>query len=331
MTGSSRFPPALVCPYTLMAEEALAWAVLLFRQTLLLHPYPLPLPLSFQVLADQGLIQVRSLVRTREEIKEKDKRLRAFKDYVDNNPGRGFLKYLMEAAARDKMETQEEITGLLKGRPLTGSDRDFSDINGPILLCLIHEWMLREWEVETSLAAIEEQEKIMIRSWQENPEEGSIWKSVDPVVLKRDEGEINCPPALAAWWDLKKALVPEPVTLCTTQQWVWAEYYHLDPEEVRSSSIPLPDMGSLKEGMFQNNKITGVIREKREAVLVPSPGSASKNAVHDFQKALEELGLPPDGRFSLILPPHLPSSQASPSPSGEKSPDPLILLLPANI
>ena len=323
--------PALICPYTLMEEEALAWAILLFNQAVMLQPFPLPLPVSYQSLADQGLIQVRTMVRNRDEIKEKDKRLREFKDYVANNPGRGFLKYLMEAAALEEMETQEEIAGLLKGRPLKRSDKDFSIFNGPILLCLIHEWMMQEWEVETSLAAIEEQEKMMVQGWQENPGEGSIGESTEPVLLKRNEAEINCSPALAAWWDLKNILVPEPVTLFTTQQWVWMGYYGLDPEEVRSSALPLPDLGSLNRLISQNSKLIGVIQEKMQAVIRPSLGPASINPVNDFQKALGEIGLPPEGKYRLVFPPHLPSLPVPPTPSGQRGSDPLILLLPTLI
>ncbi len=283
---------ALICPYTLMEEEALSWAILLFQQALLLHPYPLPLPVSFQSLADQGLIQVRSPVRTREEIREKDILLRELEHYVANNPGRGFLKYLMEATAQEEMETQEEIAGLMMGRPLKKPISDSPLVSGPILLCLIHDWMIQEREVETSLAAIEEQEKILVQGWQENPEEVSIWKSAEPLVLKRIESEINCPPALSAWRELKNRLVPEPVTLFTTQQWVWAEHYGLDPEEGRTDSIPLPDLSSLTGATFNNPDINGLIREKMDAVLFLPIGSASKSVVDDFQKSLLSLDLP---------------------------------------
>jgi hypothetical protein len=323
--------PALICPYTLLEEESLAWAILIFQQALLLHPYPLPLPVSFQSPADRGLIQVRTMVRTREEIKGKDKQLKEFGDYVANNPGRGFLKYLKEAADLEEMETQEEIAGWIKGRPFTGSKRVFSIINGPILLCLIHEWMMKEWEVETSLAAIEEQEKIMVQGWQENPEEGSIGESTDPVVLKRNEAEFNCPPALAAWWDLKNTLVPEPVTLFTTQQWVWENHYDLDPEESRINSIPLPDLGSLTTANFNNQDVHRIIREKMDAVLHPAPAFDPQRAIDDFQKALWELGLPSDGKYRLVFPPYPPSFQPPPSPSSQKGSDPLILLLPTSI
>ena len=329
--SSNSYQPALICPYTLMEEEALAWAILLFQQALLLHPYPLPLPASIQSLADQGLIQVRSPVRTREEIREKDILLRELKQYVADNPGRGFLKYLIEAAAQEEMETQEEIAGLMMGRPLKKPHSDSPLVSGPILLCLIHEWMMQEWEVETSLAAIEEQEKNLVQGWQENPEEVSIWKSADPLVLKRIETEINCPPALSAWWELKNTLVPEPVTLFTTQQWVWAEHYGLDPEEGRINSIPLPDLSSLTTASFQNPDINRVIREKMDAVLRLPIGSASKSAVDDFQIALLQLDLPPEGKYRLVFPPNsspLPVPLSSP---GQRGSDPLILLLPASI
>jgi hypothetical protein len=321
--SSNIIRPALICPYTLMEEEALDWSVLLFGQAILLHPFPLPLPASIQSLADQGILQVRSLVQTPEAIREKDRVLRGIKQYVVDNPGRGFLKYLNEVALMEDQETQEEITGLMKGRPFLKPPKDFSIINGPILLGLIHDWMMQEWEVESSLALIEEQEKKLIQGWQENPEEGSVWESIDPLVLKRNEAEIHCPPALAAWWELKNTLVPEPITLFTTQQWVWTEYYGLDPEEGRISSIPLPDLGSLNKGITQNTEINGVIRDKMEAVLRPTVGSVSINAVEDFQKYLLELGLPPEGKYRLVFPPNPPSFS---SPRGS---DPLILLLPA--
>lgn len=329
--SSITYQPALICPYTLMEEEALAWSILLFGQAVLLHPYPLPLPVSVQSLEDQGMIQVRSPVRTREEIREKDILLRELEHYVTNNPGRGFLKYLMEAAAQERMETQEEITGLMMGRPLNKPPSDSSLVGGPILLCLIHEWMIQEREVETSLASIEEQEKVLVQGWQESPEEISIWKSADPLVLKRIETEINCPPALSAWWELKNALVPEPVTLFTTQPWVWAEHYGLDPEEGRINSISLPDLSSLNNGIFQNTKIHGPVREKMEAVLRLPLGSASKSAVDDFQIALLQLDLPSEGKYSLVFPPNSSPLPAPLSSSGQRGPDPLILLLPALI
>jgi hypothetical protein len=319
--------PALVCPFTLMEEEALAWSILLFGQTVLLHPYPLPLPVSFQIRRDQGMIQIRSLVQTAESIREKDRLLRGIKQYLIDNPGRGFLKYLIEAASLEEQETQEEITNLMTGRPFLKPE-SFA-LNGPILLCLIHEWMMQEWEVETSLDAVEEQEKNLIQGWQENPEEESIWKSAALSVLKSIEPEINCPPALAAWWELKNTLVPEPSILFTTQQWVWEKHYNLDPEESRIHSIPLPDLGSLTAAPLQNPDFNRIIQEKVEAVLGPAPAIDPSRAVDEFQKALLELGLPSEGKYRLVIPPNLLSSLGTPSSSGTGNSEPLILLLPA--
>ena len=327
---SSNFhQPALICPYTLMEEEALAWSILLFGQAVLLHPYPLPLPVSVQIRRDQGMIQVRSWVQTPEAIREKDRLLRGIKQYVIDNPGQGFLKYLLGAASMDDQETQEEITDLMKGRPFLKHESFI--INGPILLCLIHDWLMQEGEVETSLAVVEEQEKNLIQGWQENPEEESIWKSADPSVLKRIEAEINCPPALAAWWELKNTLVPEPSILFTTQQWVWAKHYNLDPEESRVNSIPLPDLGSLTTAPLENPDFYRIIRSKVEAVLHPAPAFDPQKALDEFQKALLELGLPSEGQYRLVFPPDPPPFQVSPSPSGQKGSDPMILLLPALI
>jgi hypothetical protein len=324
-------PPALICPYTLMEEEALAWAILFFGQGILLHPYPLPLPVSVQSWTDQGMIQVRFLVQTPEAIREKDRLLRGIKQYVVDNPGMGFLKYLMWAAAQEEMETQEEIAGLMKGRPFEKPQSDSPLVNGPILLCLVHEWMMQEWEVDISLAAAEKQEKNIIQGWQEDPGEESIWSPADPLILKRNDTEINCPPALAAWWELRNKLVPEPVTLFTTQHWVWAEHYGLDPEEGRTNSILLPDLGTMNKRVSQDLDGIGVIREKMEAVLRLPRGSDSKSAVDDFQIALLQLDLPLVGQYRLVFPPNASSLPAPLTPRGQRVSDPLILLLPALI
>ncbi|MBI4767509.1 MAG: hypothetical protein HY787_23435 [Deltaproteobacteria bacterium] len=329
--SSNFYQPALVCPYTLMEEEALAWSIFLFGQAVLLHPYPLPLPVSVQSLADQEKIQVRSLEQTPAAIRENDRFLSGIKQYVADNPGRGFLKYLEEAASLEEGETQEEITAVLKGRPFPKPPQESSSLKGSLLLCLVHEWMMQEWEVETSLAAVQEQEKNLIQGWRENPEEEPIWKSANPLVLKGIEAEIHCPPALAAWWELKNTLAPEPFTLFTAQQWVWANYYNLDPEESRIHSIPLPYLGSLATAPLQNPDFNRIIRSKVEEVLHPAPAFAPRRAIDDFQKALLELGLPSEGKYRLLFPPDLPSSLSTPSSSGPGNSDPLILLLPALI
>jgi len=301
----------------------------------LLHPFPLPLPASCQFLVDLGLLQVRSLMPTQKEIRDKDRKMREFENYIANNPDRGLLKYLREAASMRDQETQEEIVGFMKGQPFTKPLMDASIVNGPVLLCLIHEWMIKEWEVETSLADIEKQEKILAQSWQESLEEGSKWESAAPLVLKRNEVDIFCPPALTSWRELRNKLAPEPSNLFTTQQWVWADHYGLDPEEDRTISIPLPDLSSLNRDTFQNQaevwaqeKRDLALQKKMEGLLRPPKGPDQERAVDDFQKALLDLELPSDGRYQLIFPPGQFSFKEPPAHFDKFRSDPLILLSP---
>jgi len=330
--------PALICPYTLMEEEALAWSILFFKRAVLLHPFPLPLPASRQFWVDLGLLQVRSLMPTQKEIQDKDRRLREIENYIASNPDRGFLKYLREAASMQDQETQEEIVGFMKGQPFTKPLMDASIINGPVLLGLIHEWMIKEWEVETSLADIEKQEKILAQSWQEDLEEGSQWESAVPLALKRNDADILCPPALTTWRELRKQLAPEPSSLFTTQRWVWDDHYGLDPEEDRTISISLPDLSSLNRNTFQSQtevwaqeKRDIALREKMEGLLQPSKGPDLERAVDDFQKALSALGLPSYGKYRLIIPPGQSSFKEPPDHFDKIRSDPLILLSPVPV
>lgn len=327
--------PTLVCPYTLIEEEALIWSILLFNQVVLLHPYPLSLPPSCRSLVDLGLLQVRTMERTREEIREKDRKLRDIRTYISNDPEKGYLKYLKQVDVLKDQETEEEIVGLLKGRPLIKPFKKSSITSGPILLCLIHEWMMQEWEVEVSLAEIEEQEKILAQGWQENPEDGSNWKPNAPPAQSRNEFQILCPPALAAWRELKKQLSPEPLNLFTTEQWVWTDHYGLDPEEGGIISIPLPDLSSLISTTSQKHaeewvpeKASFFIREKAGRLLQSSLGADQERSVDEFQKFLSGLGLPLNGKYKLILPPIPPFSKEPPSHWDKNGTSPLILLSP---
>jgi hypothetical protein len=321
------FQPALICPFTLVEEEALAWSILLFGQTILLHPYPLPLPNSVSPLVDQGTVQVRSMAQTPENIREKDRLLREIKQYAMNTPGRGFLKYLEGAIGLEETETQEEITGWMKGEKSNRFLNDLPPINGSILLCLIHEWLMQDWDLQTSLTTIEEKEKLLVQGWKEDPEEESDWEVGAFGTLKEQGTEMRYPPALTAWRELKKDLVPEPVTLFTTQQWVWEDYYNLDPEENRNHSIPLPKLNSLSGVSLQNPGLIRAIRETVPGLLPLSMYLDHQQALEEFQKGLQGLNLPADGSYRLLLPPH-PLTSDPPS-INQKVLDPLILLLPA--
>ena len=307
-------PIALICPYTLIEEEALAWSILLCNQAILLRPFSLPLPPSYLPLLDQGLLQIRSPLRTQEEIRLKDRNLRAIQAFIAGNPDKGFLKTLNELTLGADLETQEELVGLLKGASFQKTTEDRSAIDGQTLLCLIHQWMMQEWELEASLARIEEQEQDLARSWQENPEETVIWQSPDSPVLQRDGTEIPCPQALTAWQELKNQLVSEPFILFTTQRWLWPDHYkkhyHLDPEEEQPVSIPLPDLGPLSSYHFQKlmetrapSKTGSPLLNDLKGLLSSLMSSHKENGIVDFQKALAALSLPPKGRYNLILPP----------------------------
>lgn len=320
---SDPIPPALIGPYTLLEEEALAWSILLFQQALFLHPFPLPLPPSHQSLMAQGLLQVRSLERTQEEIRAKDRSLRSIRTYIAGRPDQGMLKYLKEVSHGENQETQEEILGLLKGKPFQKEAKGSSAIDGQTLLALIHEWMLEEWEVEAEFARIEKQEKNLAQGWQENIEEGLDFPFPDHPVLKRKAVEIICPLALTAWRELKNRLVHEPVILLTNQLWVWAENYGQEPDEDRAVSIPLPDLGSLSLDDFQKHLETQSSKpaEDLPGLLRSLIINPQEESILDFQKALSGLGWPAGGRYNLVLPPVKPSSN-------QREADPLILLAP---
>jgi hypothetical protein len=275
------------------------------------------------------------LERTQEEIRVKDRKLREIQAYIANYSNRGFLKYLKEADSMQDQETQEEIVGFIKGEPFTTPLRDASTVNGPVLLCLIHEWMIKEWEVEASLADIENQEQIMAQGWQESLEEGSQWGTASPLILKKNDIEILCPPALSAWRELKNKLAPEPSILFSTQQWVWTDHYGLDPEEDQNMTLPLPDLSSLCSANFQKHAKNlaslkkSLIQENLKRLLRSFGVQEQKRSVDDFKKSLSGLGLPPNGKYQLILPP-LQSSWKEPlAHFDQRGSIPLILFSPA--
>ncbi len=325
--------PALIYPYTLIEEEALAWSILLCNQAVLLHPFPLPLPPSYLPLMDQGLLQIRSLERSREEIRIKDRNLRAVQTYIAGLPDQGFLKYLKGLTPREAMETQEEIVGLLKGVTFKNDPGYPSAIDGQTLLCLIHEWMMQEWEMGASVAVVEEQEKNLTMGWQENPEEALTWSPPVPSVLRKNEIEIPCPLALTAWKELKDQLAPEPLNLFTTQRWAWTEHYGLDPDEEPPVSIPLPDLGPLSSSNFKKQleargpfKTGAIVSNIPEGLLRSLLVSPQEGSIVDFQKALSGLGLPPGGPYYLILPPINPPLKGQTSYGKRNGRGPLILL-----
>jgi hypothetical protein len=305
----SFFSSTLICPYPFIEEEALAWSILLFDRVLLLHPFPLPLSETYRSLAEQGLLQIRTAVRTVEEIRQKDRILREIKAYIAGRPDHGLMEYLKQTRLTAQEETREEIIDFLKGEPLQNPPKDPSALTGSILLCLIHDWMIQEQAIAFSWAKVAEQEKYLIQGWRESPEEESIWQGPSPGDLKRIETEIPCPLALSDWKALKAHLFPEPLPLLTTQSWVWTDCYGFDPQDGRTNSIPLPDLsfsdltGFVKESrewaaQSSVKRLRETFREHLRAVMT----SGGDETTAEFQKSLAALGRPSGGQYCLVLP-----------------------------
>lgn len=331
---------ALISPYTLLEEEALAWSILLLNQAIILHPFPLSLPASYDSLINKGLLEVRTLERTPEEIRTKNKNLRELQAFIADHPDRSFLETLKEGMVSEDLETQEELVGLLKGKPLGTTPRDSSVLKGQILLCLIHDWMLRDWEVDVSMAMIEQQERLLAQSWQDGLDEGSNRMVTDPWVFKRNESEILCPLALKAWWELKDRLVIDSAYLFTNQLWVWKDYYGLEGIEYSAVSIPLPDLNSVLSGSFQGigenrfpNKMTVPVQKSWEALLSSLPREGMEGGTVEreegmaaFRAAVSALGLPENGRYRLVLPADQPGDKGFKNRTGPQGGGPLVLI-----
>ncbi len=322
---------ALVCPYTLIEEEALAWAIILFNRAILLHPFPLPVPASYLPLMDRGRLQVRSLDRSPEEIRIKDRKLRAIQTFIAGYPEESFLKYLQGMAAGESAETEEEIIAVLKERPVRKTSGNSPAVDGQALLCLIHGWMLEKWEMEAALARAEALEKNLTSGWQENQEEAVTWPSPAPSYSKTNETEIPCPLALTAWQELKDQLAPEPAILFTTQRWLWAEQFGRDPEEEAPSSILLPDLGPFSSPDFRKQieepaSLKSAVSLDVERSLRALMAAPSERSIADFQKALAALELPPAGRYHLMLPPASPPAKEPPALGDLRGKGSLILL-----
>ena len=308
----------LIYPYTLIEEEALSWSLILFDQVTFLHPFPLRLPVPYEGLIVQGLVQILSPQRTREEIREKDKRLREIQTFLAGNPDRSFLEGLNEAKPARPLESRDEIVSLLRGRPPAGNEKPENRLEGDILLSLIHDWMLQEWEIVQSLKKIEAGEKSLSEGWQEGFEEAVNWEKFEPGVVESRQTEIVCPPALKAWWKLKTELGPESSCLLSTQRWVGSEVFGLDFENKQALRIPLPEIGSIPFETFeervkswQHKEVLKPIRETLSQLIETSAPSEREGLAHDLQTALTGLGLAANGRAYLTLSPSRPSSGES--------------------
>lgn len=297
----------VICPYTLMAEEALAWSVLLFYRVLLLHPYPLPLPLACGQALEQGRLQVLTLPRTPEEIREKDRVLRELERYSTQIPGKEYLQYLAGGAVTGKdLETQEEILAALRGKGNPpGPEAGKEGLDGALLLCGIHHWMLQEWELDRMLAAVEEQERGIIRGLIGEEETETPWKMQEAKGLRGFE--LKSPWAFKAWQEMKDRLIPEPLPRITDQAWVWKEHYGREPEDYRSLSLPLPPLPSFPEALAlaqQQALFRGIIQD-----LLNGPSDSRGKGLTALKEGLTLLGLSGEGAYTLVPPPPVPEGE----------------------
>ena len=205
-------------------------------------PIPWPGPDPYQKLLAEGLIQVLTPDRTLEEIRQKDRRLREFQTFAAQNPDFSFLEYLKQVKPGEHLESRDEILGLLRGQPAKPREEaeTRTALTGDLFLCIIHDWLNKEWEIDLSLEQFGEQELGLARIMDQSPEFSSDWASSEKTFIAPTEAERICPPALTAWKEMRAQLAPGPGRLITNQPWVRREHYALTGEEFPSPSLPLP-------------------------------------------------------------------------------------------
>ena len=145
-----------------------------------------------------------------------------FQTFVTQSPDFSFLEYLKQVKPGENLETRDEILGLLRGDPVKSRDEvePRKALEGDLFLCIIHDRLSKEWEIDLSLEKFQEQELGLARIMDQSPEFSSGWAAFEKTFTAPDEAEIICPPALAAWKELRAHLAPGPGRLMTNQPWV---------------------------------------------------------------------------------------------------------------
>ena len=297
---------ALVVPFTMLEREALDWALLFFDSLIFTHPFPLPLPERYQLLRALQRVRIWTAERTAPDIQKKDRWLREYKQFAAQNPDTGFLSALKQIRADQSPETRDEIVAVLKG----GTDRESETpppapaVDGDLLLCLIHEHLRTEWEIDQSLAVVERAEKNLMHIMDQGWEGGGDFSAAEPAFSGFSDSEIVCPPAWEAWKQLKNPLAAESTIRLTTQVWVWREYYGLDPEDPFLASIRLPEIHAEAGSGEPLEKIDKTMLEPYfgDALFADRPKAMAEKSA-DLAVALTNLGLPPEGRYTLVFPP----------------------------
>ena len=199
-------------------------------------------------------------------------------------------------------------------------------MTGELFLCIIHDWLNKEWEIDLSLEQFGEQELDLARIMDQSPELSMDWASAEKTFIAPTEAEMIYPPALTAWKKLRAQLAPEPSRLITNQPWVRREHYALTNDESPSPSLPLPALRFPSFDVFLANyqrwSQAGNLSTLRQRIenLFSKPRT-SEQEMDEFPDALNRLNLKGPGRYSLYLPP-----PALPSPA----PEPLLLIAPGS-
>jgi hypothetical protein len=259
---------------------------------------------------DRGVIQVLTPSRTLEEIREKDKRLREFQAFTAQNRDFSFLEYLKQARHEDPMETGDEILAQLRGRRFESNrgPKSAGVAAGEILLCLIHDWLSREWEIDQALDRLAGQEKALAGIMEEGFEFSGDWNVSATIFTTSGDAELVCPSALQAWIELQKRLSPNAPVMLTNQRWIRQDRYRTNPEEAATVSVPLPQWtvaapsSRLKD--IDAWAAIGLLQPIRKIFRGREAGEAlGKKQADDLLAALKALALPDPGRYLLTFPP----------------------------
>jgi hypothetical protein len=197
-------------------------------------------------------------------------------------------------------------------------------LTGDLFLCIIHDWMIKEWEIDLSLEQFGEQELGLARIMDQSPEFSSDWASSEKPFVAPSEAEMVCLPALAAWKELRAQLAPGPGLLISNQAWVRRIHYGSTPEDLPATGLPLPALrfpsidGFLES--YQSWSQAGILSSLRQRMedYFSKPGTTDQEGA-EFTEPLKPLNLKDPGRYSLYLP---PSTLPFPEP------EPLLLIAP---
>ncbi len=326
MNSSSPLEKALFGPYTWLEEEVLIWAVLLFGKAVVLYPGPLPLPPYLQEGERQGWVEIHRLPKTREELLERGRILKAVEQTGYHLSDGSLLRYLTAAEAGDGSETEEEILRMLKNSGSGAEMRASSILSGEILLSLLHRFRYTEWELDRSLAEIEGQEHLLPSLWQSELEESFHPSARAPSSTPRTQApQLYLPEALKTWQGMRRSLVPGPSLLITDQEWVFTARYGHDPEEDPSASLVLPPAGPLSEISSIDPEKTRFLRETTTRIVVDENYRGGEGA-RALEAVLRTIFTEGQGGWRFFLPPKASSPDKQPPQWMPR--DPIFLFLP---